>query len=231
MKRPLFRRCCHAPGTLSPEDQAVADQFRTMLTALRNPQPWTPGGTQDIAVRVGPFVERAHTRPGDDHGPDMIAVTLVHPHTPHAAAHLHGRQLGYTEHGWLRCETTAILGVWHPGYTMLTHAAAGLPMPDDIGMEPAHYALYIEARKRDNSLDGSTLLRLGPYTQTRHAQQDYDRLTAALDGRQTSLVPGHRVSARFGPFDVSDHRLFADPYEADAVALLDAAIAALKEAV
>ncbi|RCH65506.1 hypothetical protein DT019_27330 [Streptomyces sp. SDr-06] len=220
-----FRRCGHAPGAISPEDQVVVDQFRAMLTALRNPQPWTPGSARDIAVRVGPFIERAHTRPGDDHGPDMIAVALVHPDTPHASAYLHGRQLGYTGRGWLRCETTSILGFWQPGYAMLTHAAAGLPLPDDIGVEPAHCALYIEARKRDDSLDGFTLLRLGPYTQTRHAQQDYDRLTAALDGRETTLVPGHRVSARFGPFDVSDHQLFADPYEADAVALLDAAVA------
>ncbi|MGW1776261.1 hypothetical protein [Streptomyces sp. NPDC002104] len=225
MKRPSFRRCGTAPGALSPEDQAVIDQFRAMLTAVRNPHPWTPGGSQDIAMRVGPFVERAHTRPGDDHGPDLIAVTLVHPDTPHAAAYLHGRQLGYTNRGWLRCPTTAILGFWQPGYTMLTHAAAGLPLPGDVGMEPAHYALYIEARKRDDSLDGYTLLRLGPYTQSRHAQQDYDRLTGTLEGRETTAVPGFRVSARYAPFDVSDHQLFVDPYEADAVALLDAAVA------
>jgi hypothetical protein len=118
------------------------------------------------------------------------------------------RQLGYTERGWLRCEMTAILGFWQPGYARLTHTAAGLPLPDDVGMEPAHYALYIEARKRDGSRDGYTLLRVGPYTQTRHAQQ-----------------PGHRVSVRYAPFDVSDHQLFTDPYEADAVALLDAAVA------
>ena len=81
MKRPsLFRRCGNA-GALSPEDQAVVDQFRATLTALRNPEPWAPGSAQDIAVRVGPFVERAHTRPGDDHGPDVIAVALVHPGT------------------------------------------------------------------------------------------------------------------------------------------------------
>lgn len=196
-----------------------------MFTALRNPQLWTPGGSQDVAVRVGPFVERAHTRPGGDHGPDLIAVALVHPGTPYAASYLHGRRLGYTERGWLRCETSAILGVWQPGYAILTHAAAKLPLPEDIGMEPAHYALYIEARKRDDSLDGYTLLRLGPYTQTPHAQQDYDWLTAALDGRETTLVPGRRVSTRFGPFDVSDHQMFTDPYEADAVALLDAAVA------
>ncbi|MGX1025428.1 hypothetical protein RKD37_000134 [Streptomyces ambofaciens] len=220
-----FRRCGHGPGTLTPEDQAVIDQFRAMLTALRNPEPWTPGSARDIAVRVGPFVERAHTRPGDDHGPDLIAVALIHPDTPHASAYLHGRQLGYTERGWLRCETSAILGFWQPGYAMLTHAVTGLPLPDDVGMDPVHYALYIEARKRDGTLDGFTLLRVGPYTQTRHAQQDYDRLTATLNGRETSLVPGYRVSVRFGPFDVSDHQLFADPYEADTVALLEAAVA------
>ncbi|MGV9883342.1 hypothetical protein [Streptomyces sp. NPDC003006] len=224
MKRPFFRRCGNA-GAFSPEDQAVVDQYRETLAALRNPLPWTPGGAQDIAVRVGPFIERAHTRPGDDHGPDMIAVALAHPDTGHAAAYLHGRQLGYAERGWLRCKTSAILGFWQPGYAMLTHAVAGLPLPDDIGMELAHYALYIEARKRDDSLDGYTLLRVGPYTQTRHAQQDYDRIAAALEGRETTLVPGHRVSVRFGPFDVSDHPLFVDPYEADAVALLDAAVA------
>ncbi|MFF8911698.1 hypothetical protein [Streptomyces olivaceoviridis] len=220
-----FRRCGPGPGALTPEDQAVVDQFRAMLTAVRNPQPWTPGGAQDIAVRVGPFIERAHPRPGDDHDPDVIAVTLVHPDTTLAGAYLHGRQLGYTERGWLRCETTAILGVWQPGYAMLTHAAAGLLLPDDVGMEPAHYALFIEAHRRDDSRDGLILLRLGPYTQTRHAQQDHDRITAALEGRETTLAPGHRVSVRYAPFDVSDHQLFVDPYEADAVALLDAAVA------
>ncbi|MFJ4858660.1 hypothetical protein [Streptomyces sp. NPDC088730] len=225
MKRPSFRRCGHVPGAISPEDQAVGGQFREMLTAVRNPQPWTPGLAVDVAVRVGPFVERAHTRPGDDHGPDMIAVALVHPDTPHAAAYLYGRQLRYTERGWLRCETTAILGIWQPGYAMLTHAAAGLPLPDDLGMELAHYALYIEARKLDDSLDGYTLLRLGPYTQTRHAQQDGDRLTATLDGRETTLAPGFRVSARFGPLDVSDRHLFTDPSETDVVAPLNAAVA------
>ncbi|MCZ9351329.1 hypothetical protein NGM36_16280 [Streptomyces mutabilis] len=45
-----------------------------------------------------------------------------------------------------------------------------------------------------------------------------------LDGRGTTLVPGHRVSVRFAPFGVSDHHLFADPYDVDAVALLAATI-------
>ncbi|MFK8851763.1 hypothetical protein [Streptomyces sp. Ac-502] len=152
-------------------------------------------------------------------------MALVHPDTPYAGAYLHRRQLGYTERGWLRCETTAIIGAWQPGYAMLTHAAAGLPLPADVGMAPAHYALYIEARRRDERRDGYTLLRLGPYTQIRHAQQDHDRIAAALDGCETSLAPGFRISTRFGPLDVSAYKLFADPYEADAVALLDAAVA------
>ncbi|MFJ2701098.1 hypothetical protein ACIO5Z_33325 [Streptomyces rochei] len=215
----MFRRCGHARGGLSPEDQAAVDAFRAMLAALRSPEPWTPGSAQDIAVRVGPFIERAHTRPGDDHGPDLIAVALQDPGGPYP---LYSARRW--KRGWLRCETTKILGVWNPVYAVLTHAAAGLDLPDDVGMDPAHYALYIEARRRDDSRHGFTLLRLGPYTQTRHAQQDYDRIAAALDGRETTLVPGHRVCARFAPFDVSDHRLFADPYDADAVALLAATL-------
>ena len=86
-------------------------------------------------MRIGPFVERAHPRPGDDHGPEMIAVALVHPDTPHAAAYLQGRQLGYTNRGWLRCETTAM----EPGaipITAMRHpaapaAAASVPNPDE----------------------------------------------------------------------------------------------------
>jgi hypothetical protein len=165
----------------------VVDAFRAMLTALRAPQPWTPGHAQDIAVRVGPFIERAHTRPGDDHDPEMIAVALVHPDTPHAAAHLNGRQLGYTDRGWLRCETAAIVGAWQPGYAMLTHAAAGLPLPDDLGMDPAPCDLHIEARRRDGN--GCTLLSVGPYTQTPHAQQDHDRITVALGAGRPLSYP------------------------------------------
>ncbi|MGG8318113.1 hypothetical protein ACQ9AR_33470 [Streptomyces lividans] len=215
MIRHMFRRCGHARGGLSPEDQAAVDAFRAMLAALRSPEPWTPGSAQDIAVRVGPCIERAHTRPGDDHGPDFIAVALQDPGGPYLLY-----DARRWKRGWLRCETAKILGVWNPAYAPLTHAAAGRDLPDDVGMAPAHYALYIEARKRDDSLDGSTLLRLGPYTQTRHAQQDYDRLTAALDGRATTALPGYRVSTRFGPFDVSDHHLFTDPYETDVLAVL-----------
>lgn len=129
-----------------------------MRTAVRNPQPWAPGTAQDIAVRIGPFTERAHTRPGGDHGPDMIVVTLVHLDTP--------------------------------------HAAVGLSLPDDVGMEP-------------------DLARpAGPRPSHR-----------ALDGQETTLMPGYRLAARFGPFNVSDHHLFAAPNGTDTSVLLVNAVA------
>ncbi|MET9847919.1 hypothetical protein [Streptomyces ossamyceticus] len=218
MKRRLFRICGNAPGGLAPEDQAAVDQFRTMLAALRDMEPWTPGLYRDIAVRVGPFVERAHPRPGDDHGPDLIAVSLVHPDTPHAAAYLHGHQLGYTGKGWLRCETDKILGVWNPALTPLTHAAAGLDLPDDVGMKPAHYAVHVEARRSDNT--GYTLLRLGPYAQTRLASRDADRLNTELEGRSAMALPGFTVTAKVSPFHISDHTSYRDPCESDVAALL-----------
>ncbi|WP_069772183.1 hypothetical protein [Streptomyces sp. LUP30] len=223
MKRPSFRRCGPAPGAISPEDQAVVDSFRALLAARKNPQPWTPGCNQDVAVRVGPFLERAQPRPGDDHGPDLIAVALVHPDTPHAAAYLHGHQLGYTNRGWLRCETTAILGIWQPAYAMLTHAAANLPLPDDVGMAPAHYGVHVEARRSDNT--GYTLLRLGPYTQTWLASRDADRLNTELEGRAATAIPGFTVTAKDAVFHVSDHESYADPHDTDIIALLADAIA------
>lgn len=223
MKRPAFFRCGRTSSALTPEDQAAVDTFRAHLAAiaaLRDPEPWTPGHYQAVAVRVGPFIERAHTRPGDDHGPDIIAVALEHPggpYTPYGAR--------YRKLGWLRCETTKILGIWNPAYAPLTHAAAGLDLPDDVGMEPANYAIYIEARKRDDTNKGYTLLRLGPYTQAWHASRDADLLDSALEGRETTAVPGFRISARPAPFDVSDHKLFTDPYDADVAALLADALA------
>ncbi|MGW1767314.1 hypothetical protein ACWCQL_25025 [Streptomyces sp. NPDC002073] len=218
-----FRRCGHAPGALTLEDQAAVDQFRAMLAAVRDPQPWSPGHGQDIAVRVGPFIERAHTRPGDDHGTETIAVALVHPDTGHAAGYLHGRQLGYTDRGWLRCETTAILGIWQPAYTMLTHAATNLPLPDEVGMALAHYGVHVEARRADGI--GYTLLRLGPYTRTWLASRDADRLNTELEGRANTVIPGFTVTAMGAPFDVSAHENYSDPYEADAAMLLAVVVA------
>ncbi|MFF7954061.1 hypothetical protein [Streptomyces griseorubiginosus] len=222
MKRRLFRRCGTAADPLAPEDQAIVDAFRSLLEVRKNPQPWTPGSGQHVAVQVGPFIERAHPRPGDDHGPDLIAVSLVHPDTPHAAAYLHGHQLGYTGRGWLRCETAAILGIWQPAYTMLTHAAANLHLPDDVGMAPAHYGVHVEARRSDNT--GRIVLSLGPYIQTWHASRDADRLNTELRGSEGGVLPGLTVTAKAAPFHVSDHESYTDPYETDIVALLAAAI-------
>ncbi|MBT1183920.1 hypothetical protein HET69_07795 [Streptomyces sp. CJ_13] len=222
MIRRLFRRCATAPGTvLAPEDQVVVDAFRAMLAALRTPEPWIPGCAQDVAVRVGAYIERAHTRPGDDYGPDVIAVALVHPGTPHAAAYAHR----YTRKGWLRCETDTVLGLWQPAYTALTHAAAGLDLPDDVGMSPAHYGVDVQARHPDGS--GFTLLRLGPYNQTRLASRDADRLNTELAGKAATIIPGCTVTAKDAPFNVSDHDSYADPYDADVAALLADALAGM----
>ncbi|MEU0102909.1 hypothetical protein [Streptomyces sp. NPDC006267] len=220
MKHP-FRRCSHTPGTVSPEDQAAIDQFRAMLTDLRNPLPWTPGQGQDAAVRVGPFIERAHPRPGDDHG-TVIAVALVHPDTGHAAAYLHGHQLGYTRKGWLRCETTAILGIWQPAYAMLTHAAANQPLPDDVGMDPARYGVHVEAHRADGT--SYPLLRLGPYFQTWVAAHDADQLNTELAGRTATVIPGATVTVKDTLFDISDHDSYTDPYLTDIAALLADAV-------
>ncbi|MFD7860604.1 hypothetical protein ACFV6B_40985 [Streptomyces microflavus] len=201
-----YRRCGHAPGTISPEDQVVIDAFRSMLAALRTPEPWTPGTTHPIAVRIGAAVERARPRPGDTDGPDVIAIALEHPdgpHTPYGAA--------YRRLGWLRCDTAAILGTWSPAYAPLTHAASGLDLPATIGMDPAHYAVHVQAQT-PGAL--RTLLRLGPYTQTGHATRDADRLTTLL-AEQAADVPGGHLAATTTPYDPARHHLFTDPYGAD----------------
>ncbi|MFJ3310812.1 hypothetical protein ACIPSA_49355 [Streptomyces sp. NPDC086549] len=184
-----------------------------MLAAVRDPEPWRPGRSQDIAVRVGPFVERAHTRPGDDHGTEMIAVALVHPDTPHAAAYRHGRQLGYADRGWLHCETSKILGMWNPAYAPLSHAAASLDLPDDVGMPAANYAVHVEARRPDNT--GCIVLRLSPYNQTWLADHDAHRLNTELTSKAATGIPGFTVVAKGALFDVSDHESYDDPYATD----------------
>ncbi|MFE7216674.1 hypothetical protein ACFY0A_44515 [Streptomyces sp. NPDC001698] len=58
----------------------------------------------------------------------------------------------------------------------------------------------IEARKPDGK--GYTPCYASGRTQARHASQDADRLTTALDGREPTAVPGFRVYSRPAPFDV-----------------------------
>lgn len=208
----LLRRTRSTPA-VSTEDQAAAEAFHAAFAALRTPEPWTPGRAQDVAVRVGPFIERGHTRPGDDHGPDLIAVALQHPGGSYAPYGARYRKLG-----WLRCETRKILGIWQPAFAPLTHAAAGLDLPDDVGMRPAYYAVHVEARRKDHS--GHLLLRLGPYTQTWLASRDADRLNAELEGKAAVVLPGFTVTAKDTLFDVSDHGSYSDPHGADIAALL-----------
>ncbi|MFF3015525.1 hypothetical protein [Streptomyces sp. NPDC057939] len=217
MNRRLFRRCATARDTvLAPEDQAVVDAFRAMVAALRTPEPWTPGCCEDVAVRVGAHIERAHIRPGDDRGPDVIAVALVHPNTPHTP---YDR---WYNTGWLRCATATILGRWQPAYTALSHAAAGLDLPDDVGMSPAHYSVDVHAREPEGS--SFTLLRLGPYSQTRIASRDADRLNTELQDRAATLLPGFTVTATSAPFDFDDRENYIDPYRTDVTVLLAAAV-------
>ncbi|MFD9574155.1 hypothetical protein ACFWBI_30535 [Streptomyces sp. NPDC059982] len=137
--------------------------------------------------------------------------------------YLHGRQLGYTDRGWLRCETTMILGAWQPAYAMLTHAAANRPLPDDLGMSPTHYGVHIEARQPDGA--SYTLLRLGPYSQTWLASRDADRLNTELTGRAALVFPGFTVTVEEATFDVSDHDSYINPHGNDVTVLLAMVVA------
>ncbi|MGW1656591.1 hypothetical protein [Streptomyces atratus] len=90
-------------------------------------------------------------------------------------------------------------------------------------MAPAHYGVHVEARRSDGT--GSTLLRLGPYTQIWLASHDADRLNTELEGKATTGIRGFTVTAKGAPFDVSDHESYTDPYKADVAALLADAVA------
>ncbi|WP_051809685.1 hypothetical protein [Streptomyces sp. NRRL S-378] len=110
---------------------------------------------------------------------------------------------------------------------MLTHAAANLCLPDDVGMGRARYGVHVEARRADGT--GYTLLRLGPYAQSWLASRDSDRLNTELAGRAALAIPGFTVTAKDAAFDVSDHDSYTDPYGADVTALLAAALAGVGE--
>ncbi|MDT0440621.1 hypothetical protein RM877_38935, partial [Streptomyces sp. DSM 41981] len=123
---------------------------------------------------------------------------------------------------WLRCKTTAILGTWQPAYAMLTHAAANRPLPDDVGMDPAHYGVHVEAHRADGT--SYTLLRLGPYFQTWVASHDADQLNTELAGRAATVIPGATVTVKDTLFDISDHDSYTDPYLTDITKLLADAV-------
>ncbi|MFI8287447.1 hypothetical protein ACIF84_30915 [Streptomyces albidoflavus] len=219
MLRRFRRRRGNAPGPITPEDQAVIDQFHAYLAgraALRNPTPWNPGQAEDIAVRVGPYVERAHIRPGDRADEYHVVVALEHPH---------GSRAPYLDRylptGWLRCPTTQVIGTWTPDYTPFTHATAGLSLPEDLGMESAQYAIHVETRSHSGDTD--TLVSFGPYDDARHLEKDITLLDAAIEGRRVTLVPGHVASVYPAPY-YADEKHIDPTSETDPVnALLDVA--------
>ncbi|MGW7260645.1 hypothetical protein [Streptomyces sp. NPDC054834] len=85
-------------------------------------------------------------------------------------------------------------------------------------MKPAHYAVHVEARRKDNS--GRIVLRMGSYTQTRLASRDAEHLNTLLEGRAATVMPGYTVTAKDTVFHVSDHASYSDPHKADACELL-----------
>ncbi|WP_338895212.1 hypothetical protein WBG99_05355 [Streptomyces sp. TG1A-60] len=87
-------------------------------------------------------------------------------------------------------------------------------------MKPAHYAVHVEARRKDNT--GRILLRMGPYTQTWLASRDAERLNTLLEGKAATVMPGYTVTAKDTVFHVSDHASYNDPHETDACDLLAA---------
>ncbi|WP_225877340.1 hypothetical protein [Streptomyces resistomycificus] len=108
----------------------------------------------------------------------------------------------------------------NPALTPLPHPAADLDLPDDVDMEPAHYAIHVEARRKDNS--GRILLRMGPYTQTWLASRDAERLSTQREGKAATVMPRYTVTAKDTLFHVSDHASYNDPHETDACELLAA---------
>lgn len=104
-----------------------------------------------------------------------------------------------------------------------------LPLPDDVGMDPARYSVHVEAHRANGTGTGTgtgyTLLRVGPYFQTWVASHDADHLNTELVGRAATVIPGFAVTAKDALFDVSDHESYTGPYLADVTALLTDALA------
>lgn len=196
-RTPRWKRCGHGPGALSPADQTAVGEFRALLAALKNPLPWT--GNEDVAVQIGPFIERGRPRPGDDHGPTALAVALVDPQDG-------GRPIGT---GWLRCDRQLIIGAWHPDFWPLTHTANGLPLPDQP-LPPAHYAVHI-------THGGRPLLMIGPYTQCHQADHD-----AAHLRRRAALATGSDpITITAAPFNFEAVDAYCDPHTTNVDQLLD----------
>ncbi|WP_249025480.1 hypothetical protein [Streptomyces sparsogenes] len=85
---------------------------------------------------------------------------------------------------------------------MLTHAAADLPLPDDIGMDPAHYVVHV-------SRPDYPLLRLGPYNQCAAAESAAIRINGQT---KKARVLGEAMAA---PFDFGVVDAHHDPSHQD----------------
>jgi hypothetical protein len=195
-----FKRCGHGPGELHPDDQVVVDAFRSMLAALKQPEPWQPGTATDVAVRLGALVERGHPRPGDDTGP-VIALALVHPDD--------GNPLG--RGGWLTCEREQILGAWDPAYRMLTHIGSNVPLPENP-LPPAHYAVHITRPGHAEPM------KIGPFHEA--------HVTSTVAWQLRSLLPHAAVDTAL--FSVNRNNEYTSPE--DLPDLLDLLLAVLASA-
>ncbi|MEU6680908.1 hypothetical protein [Streptomyces sp. NPDC046925] len=116
-----FRRCGHGTGPLHPGDHKAVAEFTAMLTARRQPAPWT--GRGDVAVRIGKHgLERGRPLAGEESGADPLALVLIHPDTQTALT------------ATLHCTRARIHGAWAEPYRLLTHAVTGSHLPVGIDL-------------------------------------------------------------------------------------------------
>jgi hypothetical protein len=101
-------------------------------------------------------------------------------------------ELGYTGRGWLRCETDKSLGVWNPALTPLTHAAAGLHIPDDVGMKPAHYAIHVEPAGRTTPAASCSAWARTPRPDSPPTTWNSQHPAGGQGGHRHARVHGHR---------------------------------------
>ncbi|WP_331725223.1 hypothetical protein OG215_42000 (plasmid) [Streptomyces globisporus] len=93
----------------------------------------------------------------------------------------------------------------------------------DLGLRPGGHDPVAVLRCRSCAYrpgPARTLFHLGPYTQTGHAYQDADRITAALRARPA----GRTITATTAPYEPNRHRQYADPYVIGLDALLAEAV-------
>ncbi|UXX98077.1 hypothetical protein N7U49_48185 (plasmid) [Streptomyces sp. AD2-2] len=115
----------------------MVDAFQRMLSARRNPAPFTEG--DDLAVQVPNGVERARPEPGHDLNAGTVDLALINPDTGEALTRP------------MPCPRTLILAPWDDTYRPLTHAAVGQQLPDSAVSEPilSHLADQVVRGRRE----------------------------------------------------------------------------------